>query len=245
MSRSNAYEFSSSPRRLHRSLERSWSVGGWLARLGLALVALTLLGAKVDAPFLPSEFEAADTVGIEQIGRDVFAFTAFGGAPASIHLESGENVVFTTARGRLGLVLTDRRALAVGTLGSFRELRYGVQESRPLTTILENRVALLVTDRRILGFVDDGGGWSEVGVGPQEVVAAVRVGSGSAIVVTNRRAIGLSPEAGGFLETSLGVQERVLSVRVSDTIGSITTDRRVLVFSAPTGTWKSSKRTLN
>ena len=69
--------------------------------------------ATAQVSLLPGEVERVDVIAIERDGRDVFAFDAVAGGRATERLELDETVVFQATRGRLGLLITDRRALAV------------------------------------------------------------------------------------------------------------------------------------
>ena len=72
------------------------------------------------------------------------------------------------------------------------------ESAPPPPPLLGDRVALVVTEQRVLGF--DGGSRNlvERRLGPREQVLRTEVAANVAVVVTDRRALGLSPFAGGF-----------------------------------------------
>lgn len=197
--------------------------------------------AQAQVSLLPEEVERIDVIVIEVDDRDVFGFDALSGRRSSMRLEIGEQIVFSESRGRVGLLLTDRRALGLAPGIGFQEVRYGVGESTPDFGLVEDRVALLVTERRALGFVGSTG-WVEERFTPQEFAAALRTGAAAGIVATNRRALGLAPDLGRFVSTTFRVKEKLESVTAQDTLISVRTDRRILIFSAPRAVWTAQDR---
>jgi len=214
-------------------------------RLGLVVLIPTLsLVSSAQVRLLPEEVEIIDVIAIERDGRDVFAFDALTGRRSRIRLELGETVYFEHSRGRVGLVLTDRRALGVASGVGWQELRYRLQEVAPEIGLVEDRLALVVTGRRALGFIGRGV-WVEERLTPYEVVSALRIGSAVGVVVTNRRALGLAPDLARFVETDLQLKEELESVAARDTQGTIRTNRRIMVFSAPRRFWSEQDRQIN
>jgi len=214
-------------------------------RLGLVVLIPTLsLVSSAQVRLLPEEVEIIDVIAIERDGRDVFAFDALTGRRSRVRLELGETVYFEHSRGRVGLVLTDWRALGVASGVGWQELRYRLQEVAPEIGLVEDRLALVVTGRRALGFIGRGV-WVEERLTPYEVVSALRIGSAVGVVVTNRRALGLAPDLARFVETDLQLKEELESVAARDTQGTIRTNRRIMVFSAPRRFWSEQDRQIN
>jgi len=206
-------------------------------RFALVFLILTLpLVSKAQVRLRPDELERVDVIAIERDGRDLFAFDALTGRRSTIRLEIGEEVRFERSRGRVGLVLTDRRALGVAPGVGWQELRYRLQEEAPDVGLVEDRLAVVVTRRRALGFLERGV-WVEERFTPHEFVAALRVGSATGVVATNRRALGLAPDLGHFVATDFHVKEELEAVTAHDTLVTLRTNRRILVFSAPRGSW--------
>jgi hypothetical protein len=159
-----------------------------------------------------------------------------------MRLELGEDVHFEGVRGRIGLVLTDRRAIGLVPGSDFRELRYQLREEAPGLALVEVQVAIAITSRRALGFLGTRGVWVEADLSPSESIEALRVGSAAGVVVTNRRALGLTPDRAVFVPVDLGIRESLESVRAQDAIVTVRTDRRILVFSAAQGRWSEQDR---
>jgi hypothetical protein len=154
-------------------------------------------------------------------------------------------VLWTGARGRVGVALTDQRVLAVAVgSGAWQEADRHLDEELPGDALLGDRVALIVTSRRILGFDGGSGNLVESRLGIRERVLALRVGENVAVAVTDRRALGLSPMVGGFFEAKLSLAERLESLTAAANLAIVTTDRRVLIFRAPSGSWEQRLRTL-
>lgn len=218
-----------------------------LRRIGRALPALVavwvgLVGGRgfAQVPLLPEEVERVDVIAIERDGRDVFAFDAVTGARSTERLELDEAVVFEASRGRIALLLTDRRVLAVASGGRFQEQRFGVHETPPEVALVESRIALLATSRRALAF-DASGSWAEAALPPGERVEALRAGDAVGLVATNRRLLGAGVGLGGLRDEALGVRESIESVNAQSTILSVRTDRRIVVFSGLRGVWTSQR----
>ena len=213
--------------------------------LGLTLLILSLPpSSSAQVRLLPDEVQIVDVIAIERDGRDIFAFDALTGSRSRIRMELGETMLFERSRGRVGLVLTDRRALGVASGVGWQELRYRLQEVVPEIGLVEDRLALVVTNRRALGFIGRGS-WVEERFSPYEVVSALRIGVAVGVVITNRRALGLAPDFARFVETDIQLKEKLESVVARDTQGTIRTNRRILVFSAPRGFWSEQDRLIN
>lgn len=126
---------------------------------GLVGVAAALgLGAspaQAKNSLFPDEVERIDVIVIEVDDRDVFGFDALSGRRSATRLEIGERIVFSESRGRIGLLLTDRRALGIAPGIGFQEIRYRIGEGAPEVGLIEDRIALVVTERRAIGLAPD------------------------------------------------------------------------------------------
>jgi hypothetical protein len=202
------------------------------------------LRVSAQVPFLPAEAERIDVIAIERDGRDLYAFDALTGSRASIRLEVAEEVAFERSRGRVGMVLTNRRVLGVAPGTSWLEERLGLQETRPDVGLVEDRLGLVVTNRRALAFAGQQG-WVSEAFSPNEVASAVRAGTAVGVVTTNRRALGIAPSVGHFVSEALSVTEALESITTQDALVTLRTNRRILVFSAPRAVWSVQKRKIN
>ena len=177
-----------------RRLDRIHTAGRGPSRIHGFVIAWVWLvlapGASAQVPVFPEEFDRVDVISIVRDQRDLFGFDALRGGRARVRLEVSEVVLFQETQGRIGLVLTNRRALAIAPGSGFQEFRYRVNEEPPLTGFVENQIALVATPRRVLAFVEGAGLWFEEGTSPSESLQAVRVGSAVGVFVTNRRAPG-------------------------------------------------------
>lgn len=214
---------------------------------GVLLAALTWLGlaagpASAQVQLFADEFERADVISIERDGRDLYGFDAVTGQRSTLRLEIGENVFFLETSGRVGLVLTDRRALALGPGTGFRQARYRVHETPPERGLVEDQVALVATPKRVLGFLGGRGVWIEEDLSPREAAEGIRVGAAVGVVATNRRALGLGTGSSRFIEETLRVREDLESITSRDTLATIRTSRRILVFGALRGRWSEQDR---
>ncbi len=221
----------------------------WLVLLALpvalGLLAVAAGGARAQVSLYPDEVERLDVITIQQDGRNLFAFNAITGSRARVRLDVEEVVLFNESRGRVGIVLTDRRALGVTIGGSFQEARYRLSERAPDYAVVSERVALVPTNRRALGFVGQLGGWIEESFMPGEFLEAVRVGASVGIATTNRRALGLAPDLGLFASLPFRLKESLESIDAQDTLATLHTDQRILVFSGPRAAWTFRVRDLD
>jgi hypothetical protein len=204
----------------------------------LLLAWLLLLGSAAAAQ-APDEVPLADVLEILEIDRELLAIDARGGGQLELRLRLDERVVWKTTRGRVGMVLTDQRVLAVG-VGSGTWQRLDLQRGEQVQgrALLGDRVGLLLTSRRAIGF--DGGSRNllETSLGLRERVLDTVVGRNVAVVVTDRRALGLSPSVGGFFDTPILLGETLERVEAESNLATVTTSRRLLIFRTPTGTWE-------
>ena len=207
------------------------------ARIAISL-CLCLWPAAASAQ-RADEVPLEDVLSVQRIGRDLVAIGARGGGQRTLRLQIGERVLFQEARGRVGVVLTDRRVLAVtDRSAAWQEERYRNAESVSTEALLGDRVALVTTEQRVLGFDGGSGNIVEDTIGPREKLLWTGVGANVAVAVTDRRALGLSPLRGGFFPVSLRVGEQLESVTTEANLATVLTSRRLLIFRASSGSWE-------
>jgi hypothetical protein len=201
---------------------------------------VAVLAARPAAPI--EESVLAPQLDVVVLPREVVAVDAEGGGSLAERLEIGERVLYAKQRGRVGAVVTDRRLLAVAARsGSWQEARYRSGEAPPEDVVLGDRVALVVTPVRAIGFDGKTGNLVEVTLGPQEQVLDSTVGQNVAVVVTDRRALGMSAARGGFFEARIRVGERLAELSALSDTATLQTSRRLLVFRGPTGSWEERR----
>lgn len=182
---------------------------------------------------------------VQVLGRELIAIDAEGGGQRSARLERDERVLFTRSQGRVGVVVTDRRLLAVATRsGAWQETRFRNGEVPPTEVELGDRVALAMLGQRALGF--DGGSRNliESTLGPREVVVETAVGQNVVVVATDRRALGLSSDRGGFFEVRLRSGEVVESIAAFARHATVSTSQRLLTFRGETASWEERRKAL-
>jgi hypothetical protein len=210
-----------------------------------AFVVSILLVAALAWAQRPDEVPLADVLEVFVLDRQLVAIDARGGGQKETRLRLGERVSWTGARGKVGVALTDQRILAVAAgSAAWQQADRRRAEGLPSQALLGDRVALVVTSHRAIGFDGGSGNLVESSLGVRERVLAARAGENVAVVVTDRRALGLSPSVGGFFEAKLRLEERFESLEAGANLATLTTDRRVLIFRAPSGSWEERLRTL-
>jgi hypothetical protein len=212
------------------------------------LLGLALLGVRGLRAQIPGEAPAFDEIPLEDVlelvvlERELLAIDARGGGQTRLRLRLEERLLWTGSRGKVGVALTDQRALAVATgSAAWQELGWRRRERPPQGALLGDRVALLATGERAIGFDGESGNLVTVELGPGELVLDARAGANAAVLVTDRRALGLSPSRGGFFAAKLGAQEQLASVTAGANLATVTTDRRLLIFRSPTGSWEERR----
>ncbi len=211
----------------------------------MALAVWILSLGSVAAAQIADEVPLADILEILELDRQLLAVDARTGGELAISLRLGERVLWKTSRGLLGMVLTDQRVLAAAVAsGSWQEADLQLGELVPGHAKLGDRVGLLLTSRRVIGFNGESRNLLESSLGLRERVLATAVGRNVAIVVTDRRALGLSPTVGGFFDTPVQLGETVERIEAESNLATVTTARRLLIFRTPTGTWEIRLRDL-
>ena len=221
--------------------------------LRVLVVAAALLGAVAPAaarsgffdhgPILPllDLRPIEDQLEIVIREREILAVDAWTRSVTAIDLERQEDVLWTGVRGRVALVITDRRALAaVPGAAVWAQRSFAIAESEPSRVLIGDRVALVVTDRRVLGFEGISGSWSESDLGPREKVLSAEAGTNVAVAVTRTRVLGVAAARGGLFQADLGIREDVESLRVHGSFATVTTRLRLLTFRAPDGSWQAT-----
>jgi hypothetical protein len=213
---------------------RAGLAGALLAAL-LLLAGAPAAGADLRAP---GETPVADVLQILLLDGAVVAVDGLSGNELRQDLEHGERVYYAESRGRVGVVLTDRRVLAVAVRsGSWQQSRYRQGESPPAGAFLGEQVALVTTAKRALGFDGGSGNLVERSLGPRERVLAADASGAVGVVVTDRRVLGVSPFAGGFFVAKLDVGEKIEAVAATGNFATVRTSRRILSFQALNGAW--------
>ena len=174
--------------------------------------------------------------------HSVLAIDAVTGGEREEPLGLGEQVLAQGVDGRVGFAITDRRILAIAVgAGSFQEAHFARGEALATPVALGDRVALFVTNRRVIGYDGGSGNLVETRLGVREAVQRTAVADSVAIVTTTRRALGLSPFRGGFFEVSLGLDEAGATLSASGDVATLVSEERILIFRAATGSWEERR----
>lgn len=215
--------------------------------LAMVLCAHQLAAAPAHSQILdPDDVDLADVIEVQLLGRDLLAHGNIGSGTTHTRLDLGEKVLSQQAQGRIGLVLTDRRALAVSAgAGNWSEIRYRFTETREDSGLMGERIALVVTSQRLLGYNSGVGTWLDESIGPGELIQETSIGPSTAVVVTDRRAIGMSPNSGGFVDIDMRVHEDLERISTLSGVATVTTSQRVLIFQGTNARWVVQRRKIN
>jgi hypothetical protein len=183
---------------------------------------------------------------LQIVGREVLSIDSENGGQRTERLERGEAVLYTRSQGRVGVVVTDRRMLAIATgSGSFQVARYRKGEGPPADVQIGDRVALAMMRSRAVGFDGNSHNIVESTIGPREIVLDTAVGPNVAMVVTDRRALGLSVDRGGFFDVPLRVGEQFQSLSAYANHATLQTSQRLLIFRGPDAAWEERRLPIN
>jgi hypothetical protein len=197
-------------------------------------VSWGLAGASAQTGLGPLE----DRVQWVALERELVAIDAVAGGERRAPLGVGERVDASWVDGEIGVAITGRRLIAVTTnTGGLHEVRFHVGERLIAGPVLGDRVALVVTTRRALGFDGGSGNWVEASLGPRERVVATAVANHVAALATERRALALSPVRGGFFEAPLNLADAPVGLSATGDLVTLRTRTRLLVFRAGAGRW--------
>jgi len=213
----------------------------------LFLVAFLGLSEGRAAEAIPGldEIPLAQSIEVMVADRQLLAFDARGGGQIREDLRLEERVLWKGAQGRVGVVVTDQRLMAVGVgSGAWQVAELQLGETVAGEAMLGDRVALIQTNRRALGFGGEPLAISERPLGLRENVLARRVGESVAVLVTDRRALGLSPFLAGFAEIKLWLDERIESVSAVANLATLRSDRRILIFRSSSRSWEERRLNL-
>lgn len=133
---------------------------------------------------------------------------------------------------RLQLFVLPHSVLAIdGRTGGQREEALELGE-RVLTQRADGRVAIALTDRRILAIAAGSGAFQEARfVRGETLVAEPALGDRVALFVTSRRVVGFDGGSGNLVETRLGPREQVVQTAVANSVAIAATSRRALGLS--------------
>jgi hypothetical protein len=204
------------------------------AAVALAVFAVASLWIRS----VGAETATLDAIDIQELGDELLAIRD-GASPTRIRLEGREKLLWSTAKGVVGVALTDRRFLAVSPSSSgWQQARLRPSDGRSPALELAANVALLISPKRVLGFDGRSGLLSETPLTPREVVLASGANEHVGVVVTDRRAIGWASGFGAPADHALTIHESYQSLRVLSTTATVRTTKRVVIFSSSSGLWR-------
>jgi hypothetical protein len=133
---------------------------------------------------------------------------------------------------RLQLLVLPHSVIAIdGRTGGQREESLELGE-RVLSQRADGRVAVALTDRRILAIAAGSGSFQEARfVRGEALLAEPALGDRVALFVTTRRVVGFDGGSGNLVETRLGPREQVIQTAVANSVAIAATSRRALGLS--------------
>lgn len=176
---------------------------------------------------------------------ELLSVTGFTGGALPVRLGVREEVLWLGTRGRVAVAITDERVLAASPNSPrWAEVWLRPRESRPAQALLGDRVALIVTDQRAIGFEGVSGALVQTELAPREDVLRAVADTNIGVVVTEQRVLGLAALRGGFFEEDLGVREQVEAVTARASFASVATQHRLLIFRVTDAVWEPRRLSL-
>lgn len=157
---------------------------------------------------------------------------------AAVDLETGEDILLSEEKGYVGAVVTNRRFLAISSLSGkwlSEPLEHGEENNADLK--LGEKIAMLITDKRVIGFTFSGEGFVEYDLPFGSDIAAEDAGENFGIVAMRDRAVGLSSETGRFREMEYEVGETFESLEMATTLALVYTEDNIYSYRGSSGTW--------
>ena len=229
-------------------MQKKWNVWACFllaASLGVAAIPPPAAGTGPHRPppFAERFFKQGpveDMVDIH-VGKDKLVAVKQGMSISEKKLRLKEKVRWQGSRGYIGAVLTSERLLAVSAaLSGWVELdlQLGEGQSGLPEIFLSERLLLMTTKKRLVGF--DGGtrSWTVIDIPLHERVIERAIDAYVAVVITTGRVYGLAIGVSSFIEEPFKKNEKVLSVNTSSYNASIRTSRRLLIFKSSGAFWR-------
>ncbi|HKJ98127.1 MAG TPA: hypothetical protein VJ959_04335 [Desulfotignum sp.] len=175
-----------------------------------------------------------------QLQRNENRILAFSGRKPSVavDLEIGEKVRLSEEKGHVGAVLTNKRFLAISSMSGkwvSEPLISGEVNTAGLT--VGEKVAMVVTDRRIIGFTPMKEGFIAYDLPIGTEVRARDAGENFAIVAMSERAVGLSSETGNFRDIEFDIGESFTFLEMATTLALVHTEDNIYAYRGASGTW--------
>jgi len=210
----------------------------WKIPVIITLVAIFSLKTVV---FAASEKTVEDVIDIHLGDQEVIAVKQ-GETISKIDLQLKERLLWKGSDGYVGTVITNERLLAVSKSSSgWIELPFRLSETyeeTPPNVILSDRLMLLATDKRIIGFDSDSNRWATVDLPLHEELVETAIDTHVGVGVTTKRAYGLAKGVSTFVEERFKKNEQILSVETSAYNATIRTSRRLLIFKSAGAYWR-------
>lgn len=192
----------------------------------------------VSAVCARADSDIEDVVDVYESGGSVIAVIE-GRNPVSRNLRLNEAVLWQDAGGYLGAFLTDRHFLVISsTAAAWQALPLRRDEADTADAFLSQRIALLVTAQRAVGYDAAAGRFIEIRFPLREELVSAEAENHVAVVVTSGRAYGLAAGIPSFTEIRFRGRETLESVNVTSRKATIRTSDRLLTFDALGGHWR-------
>jgi len=153
-----------------------------------------------------------------------------------------EAVLWKSARGHVGAVLTNRRLLAVSrTTPGWRSRTLRLEEadddSQP-DMLISDFLVMAVTPRRIILFDGLANAWATKDIPLHDNVSQVAIDNHVAVIITDKRIYGVAARRGRFVEQRIASDEAVVSVTTRPHSVTVRTGRQLLIFRSRSPFWE-------
>jgi len=162
-----------------------------------------------------------------------------------VHRESlglRENVLWKSAQGHVGAVLTNRRLLAVSrTTPGWRSHTLRIEEAGedpPPDMLISDFLVMAVTPRRVILFDGLANAWATKDIPLHDSVSQAAIDNHVAAIVTEKRIYGVAARRGRFVEQRFSSDESLVSVTTRPHSITVRTNRQLLIFRSRSPFWE-------
>ena len=188
-----------------------------------------------------AEEEIEDLIDITESKSKIIAIIE-GSRTVTFNLRPNEKVLWSGAKGHLGVFLTDQHFFVISTsLEAWQPLPLRLDESGKGNVSLSPYIALLVTGDRAVGFDVSSSRFVETQLPIHDELLAAEAERYVAVVITSSRVFGLGAETTAFNEITLRKNETIETLKLTYNKATVRTSDRLLTFESSGTTWKEHR----
>lgn len=205
-------------------------------KIRLSMLILLL----IFSPFVPvyAEEEVENLIDIFESENKVIAVIE-GKKTRRFHLPSREKVIQIDSDGYLGAFFTTDRFAVISTSSSnWNYIHLHSDESKDAILSLSPKIALLVTEDRIISYLAASNKFNEIHLPIHNEIIEAKAEKNVAVVATTSYLFAWTAKSPSFNRISLRLKETVQEIKTSSHKIIVRTSDRLLTFEKSNATWK-------